>query len=177
MSTTNTSTFIPAQSTDNIWPVITTENAKQMVKEAATVTMQALKGLWGQDARHCRKVAELVWAQLGMVCMVVDHLPLAFEVPWHLNAIDMLMIDLVMIFSMQKWLPFNQMMMAWGADVKDHAWYHLHHQPKSHPNYKVMEELTWPSLRAKHQAQPMDKGKGKELGRDEAQGIQLPGEH
>ncbi|KAI6002174.1 hypothetical protein F5J12DRAFT_783941 [Pisolithus orientalis] len=121
MSTTNTSTFIPAQSTDNIQLVITTENAKQMVEEAARVTMQVLRGLWGQDAKHWGKVAQLVWAQL------------------------------------------------------DHAWYHLHHQPKSHPYYKVMEELTRPSSRAKHQAQPVDEGKGKELGMDEAQRIWLPG--
>ncbi|KAI6142693.1 hypothetical protein BKA82DRAFT_28979 [Pisolithus tinctorius] len=37
-----------------------------------------------------------------------------------------------------------------------------------------MEELTRPSLRAEHQAQPVDKGKGKELGMDEAQGTRLP---
>ncbi|KAI6000134.1 hypothetical protein F5J12DRAFT_784447 [Pisolithus orientalis] len=109
MSTANTSTFIPAQLTDNIQPVITTENAKWMVEEAARVTMQALRGLQGQDTKHWGKVAQLVWAQL----------------------------------------------------------------PKSHPYYKVMEELTRPSSRAKHQAQPVDKGKGKELGTDEAQRIQL----
>ncbi|KAI6144726.1 hypothetical protein BKA82DRAFT_32084 [Pisolithus tinctorius] len=130
MSTANTSTFILAQLTDNIQPVITTENAKQMVKEAAMVIMQALRGLWGQDTRHQGKVDQLVWAQLGMVCMVVDHLPLAFKMPPHLIAIDMHMIDPVMIFAMQTWLSFNQMMMAQEADVKDHAWYHLHHQPK-----------------------------------------------
>ncbi|KIO08668.1 hypothetical protein M404DRAFT_22530 [Pisolithus tinctorius Marx 270] len=151
MSTTNTSTFILAQSTDNIQLVITAENTKQMVEEAARVTMQELKGLCGRDGMHWRKVAQLVWAQLGMVCTVVQHLPLAFEIPLHLIAIDMHM-----------------------ADVKDHPWYRLHHQPKSHPYYKVMEELTGPSLRAEHQAQPVDKGKGKELGTDEAQGTQLP---
>ncbi|KIO00981.1 hypothetical protein M404DRAFT_28978 [Pisolithus tinctorius Marx 270] len=75
MSTANTSTFIPAQSTDNIQPVITAENAKQMVEEAARVTMQELKGLRGRDGMHWRKVAQLVWAQLGMVHMVVQHLP------------------------------------------------------------------------------------------------------
>ncbi|KAI6010724.1 hypothetical protein F5J12DRAFT_781726 [Pisolithus orientalis] len=47
------------------------------------------------------------------------------------------------------------------------------HMPKSHPYYKVMEELTRPSSRAKHQAQLVDKGKGKELGMDEAQRIWL----
>ncbi|KAI5993751.1 hypothetical protein F5J12DRAFT_963383 [Pisolithus orientalis] len=113
MSTTNTSTFILAQSTNNTQLVITTENAKQMVEEAARVTMQ------------------------GMVHMVVEHLPPAFEIPLHLIAIDM-------------------------------------HMPKSHPYYKVIEELTRPLSRAKHQAQPVDKGKGKELGTDEAQGIWLP---
>ncbi|KAI5989802.1 hypothetical protein F5J12DRAFT_786605 [Pisolithus orientalis] len=131
MSTTNTSTFILAQSTDNIQPVITTENAKQMVEEAARVTMQALRGLWGWDTKHWGKVAQLVWAQL--------------------------------------------MMTAQEANVKDHVWYCLHHQPKSHPYYKVMEELTGPLLRAKHQAQLVDKGKGKELGMDEAQRTWLPG--
>ncbi|KAI6139442.1 hypothetical protein BKA82DRAFT_4020200 [Pisolithus tinctorius] len=117
------------------------------VKEAARLTMQALRGLWGQDGTHWHKVAQLVWAQLGMVCMVVEHLPLAFKIPPHLIAIDMHM---------------------------DHPWYRLHHQPKSHPYYKVMEQLTGPSSRAEHQAQPVDKGKGKELGMDEAQGIGLP---
>ncbi|KAI5984486.1 hypothetical protein F5J12DRAFT_787568 [Pisolithus orientalis] len=97
MSTANTSILIPAQSTNNIQPVITAENAKWMVKEAARVTMQALRGLQGQDAKHWGKVAQLVWAQL----------------------------------------------------------------PKSHPYYKVMEELTRPLSSAKHQAQPVDKGKGK----------------
>ncbi|KAI6155586.1 hypothetical protein BKA82DRAFT_17560 [Pisolithus tinctorius] len=152
MSTTNTSTFILAQSTDNIQPVITAENAKQMVKEAARVTMQELKGLRGQDSMHWCKAAQLVWAQLGMVCTVVQHLPPAFEIPPHLIAIDMHM-----------------------ADVKDHPWYWRHHQPKFHPYYKVMEELTGPSSRAEYQAQPVDKGKGKELGTDEAQGTWLPG--
>ncbi|KAI5993811.1 hypothetical protein F5J12DRAFT_785933 [Pisolithus orientalis] len=38
-----------------------------------------------------------------------------------------------------------------------------------------MEELTGPSLRAKHQAQLVDKGKGKELGTDETQRIWLLG--
>ncbi|KAI6147874.1 hypothetical protein BKA82DRAFT_4339484 [Pisolithus tinctorius] len=90
--------------------IITTENAKQMVKEAARVTMQELRGLWGWDSTHWCKVAQLMWAQL----------------------------------------------------------------PKSHPYYKVMEELTGPLSRAEHQAQLVDKGKGKELGTDEAQGIQLP---
>ncbi|KAI6028904.1 hypothetical protein F5J12DRAFT_780415 [Pisolithus orientalis] len=174
MSTTNTSTFILAQSTDNIQPVITAENAKQMVKEAASVTMQALRGLWGWDAKHWGKVAQLVWAQLGMVHTVVEHLPPAFEIPLHLIAIDMHMVDLATIFAMQMWPPFNQMMMAREANVKDHAWYCLCHQPKSHPYCKVMEELTRPSLRAKHQAQLVDKGKGKELGMDEAQRTQLP---
>ncbi|KAI6000964.1 hypothetical protein F5J12DRAFT_784213 [Pisolithus orientalis] len=116
MSTANTSTFIPAQLTDNIQPVITTENAKWMVKEAARVTMQALRGLWGQDTKHWGKAA-----QLGMVHMAVEHLPPAFEIPLHLIAINM---------------------------------------------HMVMEELTRPSSRAKHQAQPVDKGKGKELGTD-----------
>ncbi|KAI6140522.1 hypothetical protein BKA82DRAFT_4363365 [Pisolithus tinctorius] len=37
-----------------------------------------------------------------------------------------------------------------------------------------MEELTGPSSRAEHQAQLVDKGKGKELGTDEAQGTWLP---
>ncbi|KIN95186.1 hypothetical protein M404DRAFT_34381 [Pisolithus tinctorius Marx 270] len=157
MSTANTSTFILAQSTDNIQPVITTENAKQMVEEAARVTMQELKGLRGWDGMHWRKAAQLVWAQLGMVRTVVQHLPLAFEIPPHLIAIDMHMVDLAII-----------------ANVKDHPWYHLRHQPKSHPYYKVMEELTGPLSRAKHQAQPVDKGKGKELGTDEAQGTRLP---
>ncbi|KAI5988636.1 hypothetical protein F5J12DRAFT_786816 [Pisolithus orientalis] len=115
MSTTNTSTFIPAQLTDNIQPVITAENAKWMVEEAT----------------------RLMWAQLTQP-------------------------------------PVNQMMMVQEADVKDHAWYCLHHQPKSHPYYKVMEELTRPLLRVKHQAQLVDKGKGKELGTDEAQRIWLP---
>ncbi|KAI5996893.1 hypothetical protein F5J12DRAFT_896022 [Pisolithus orientalis] len=73
MSTTNTSTFILAQLTNNIQPVITAENAKQMVEEAARVAMQALRGLWGQDAKHWGKVAQLVWAQLGMVHMVVEQ--------------------------------------------------------------------------------------------------------
>ncbi|KAI6141236.1 hypothetical protein BKA82DRAFT_35471 [Pisolithus tinctorius] len=152
MSTTNTSTFIPEQSTDNIQPVITTENAKQMVEEAARLTMQALRGLRGQDGTHWRKVAQLVWAQLGMVHTVVEHLPPAFKIPPHLIAIDMHMVDLAIIF----------------ADVKDHPWYRLRHQPKSHPYYKVMEKLTRPSLRAEHQAQPVDKGKGKELGSEHA---------
>ncbi|KAI6154905.1 hypothetical protein BKA82DRAFT_22454 [Pisolithus tinctorius] len=173
-NTANTSAFVLAQLTNNIWPVISTENAKWMVKEAATVTMQALRGLHGWDTRHRGKVAQLVWAQLGMVCMVVDHLPPAFKMHPHLIAINMHMIDLATIFAMQKWLPFNQMMTAQEGNVKDHAWYCLHHQPKSHLYYKVMEELTWPSLRAEHQAQPMDKGKGTELATDEAQGIWLP---
>ncbi|KAI6154757.1 hypothetical protein BKA82DRAFT_23295 [Pisolithus tinctorius] len=177
MSTTSTSTFIPAQSTDNIQLVITAENAKQVVKEAARVTMQELRGLQGWDSMHWCKVAQLVWAQLGMVCMVVEHLPPAFKIPLHLIAINMHMVDLAIIMVMQMWPPFNQMMMAQEANVKDHPWYCLHHQPKSHPYYKVMEELTGPLSRAKHQAQPVDKGKGKELGMDEAQGIQLPGEH
>ncbi|KAI5983683.1 hypothetical protein F5J12DRAFT_787761 [Pisolithus orientalis] len=110
MSTANTSTFIPAQSPNNIQMVITTENAKWMVEEAARVTMQALRGLWGQDAKHWGKVAQLVWAQLGMVCTVVEHLPLAFEIPLHLIAIDMHMVDLATIFAMQTWLPFNQIL-------------------------------------------------------------------
>ncbi|KAI5999824.1 hypothetical protein F5J12DRAFT_784598 [Pisolithus orientalis] len=38
MSIANTSTFIPAQSPNNIQMVITTENAKWMVEEAARVT-------------------------------------------------------------------------------------------------------------------------------------------
>ncbi|KAI6146670.1 hypothetical protein BKA82DRAFT_34519 [Pisolithus tinctorius] len=174
MSTANTSTFVLAQSTNNIQPVITTENAKQMVKEAARLTMQALRGLWGQDGMHWHKVAQLVWAQLGMVHTVVEHLPLAFEIPPHLIAINMHMVDPAIIFVTQTWPPFNQMMTAQEANVKDHPWYHLHHQPKSHPYYKVMEQLTGPLSRAKHQAQPVDKGKGKELGTDEAQGIRLP---
>ncbi|KIN97113.1 hypothetical protein M404DRAFT_32577 [Pisolithus tinctorius Marx 270] len=174
MSTANTSTFILAQSTDNIQPAITTENAKQMVKEAARVTMQELKGLWGWDGTHWCKVAQLVWAQLGMVHTVVQHLPPAFEIPPHLIAIDMHMVDPAIIVATQMWPPFNQMMMAREADVKDHPWYRLRHQPKSHPYYKVMEELTGPSSRAKHQAQLVDKGKGKELGMDEAHGTWLP---
>ncbi|KAI6139485.1 hypothetical protein BKA82DRAFT_30109 [Pisolithus tinctorius] len=174
MSTANTSTFILAQLTNNIQPVITAENAKQMVKEAARVTMQELKGLWGQDSTHWHKVAQLVWAQLGMVHTVVQHLPPVFEIPPHLIAIDMHMVDLAIIQVMQMWPPFNQMMTAQEANVKDHPWYRLHHQPKSHPYYKIMEELTGPSLRAEHQAQPVDKGKGKELGTEESQGIQLP---
>ncbi|KAI6154966.1 hypothetical protein BKA82DRAFT_22383 [Pisolithus tinctorius] len=174
MSTANTSTFIPAQSTNNIQPVITAENAKQMVEEAARVTMQELKGLRGRDGTHWCKAAQLVWAQLGMVCTVVQHLPPAFEIPPHLIAIDMHMVDLAIIMVTQTWPPFNQMMMAREADVKDHPWYHLHHQPKSHPYYKVMEELSGPSSRAEHQAQLVDKGKGKELGMDEAQGTRLP---
>ncbi|KAI5991071.1 hypothetical protein F5J12DRAFT_786404 [Pisolithus orientalis] len=137
----------------NIWLAITAENAKQMVEEAAMVTMQVMKGLQGQDSKHWRKVVEIVWAQLGMVQMVVDHLPPAFKLLLHLIAI--------------KWTPFNQMM-------TDHAWYQLCQQPKSHPYYKVMEELTWPLLRARQQAQPVDKGKGKELGTDGDQGIQVP---
>ncbi|KAI6010798.1 hypothetical protein F5J12DRAFT_891297 [Pisolithus orientalis] len=112
MSTTNTSTFVPAQLTDNIQPVITTENAKQMVKEAARVTVQALRGLQGWDAKHWGKVAQLVWAQLGMVHMVVEHLPPAFEIPPHLIAIDMHMVDPATIFATQMWPPFNQMMTA-----------------------------------------------------------------
>ncbi|KAI6147697.1 hypothetical protein BKA82DRAFT_4014876 [Pisolithus tinctorius] len=174
MSTANTSTFIPAQSTDNIQPVITAENAKQMVEEAARVTMQELKGLRGRDGTHWRKAAQLVWAQLGMVRTVVQHLPPAFEIPPHLIAIDMHMVDPAIIVVMQTWPPFNQMMTAREADVKDHPWYRLRHQPKSHPYYKVMEELTGPSSRAEHQAQLVDKGKGKELGTDEAQGTRLP---
>ncbi|KAI6144305.1 hypothetical protein BKA82DRAFT_4016999 [Pisolithus tinctorius] len=174
MSTANTSTFIPAQSTDNIQPVITAENAKQMVEEAARVTMQELKGLRSQDGTHWCKAAQLVWAQLGMVRTVVQHLPPAFEIPPHLIAIDMHMVDPAIIVATQTWPPFNQMMTAREANVKDHPWYRLRHQPKSHPYYKVMEELTGPSLRAEHQAQPVDKGKGKELGTDEAQGTRLP---
>ncbi|KAI6002576.1 hypothetical protein F5J12DRAFT_947380 [Pisolithus orientalis] len=161
MSTTNTSTFILAQSTDNIQPVITTENAKWMVEEAARVTMQALRGLWGWDAKHWGKVAQLVWAQLGMVCMVVEHLLPAFKIPLHLIAINMHMVDLATIFAMQMWLPFNQMMMAQEADMKDHAWYCLHHQPKSHPYYKVMAEFTRPLSRAKHEDSPWIRGRGK----------------
>ncbi|KAI6141475.1 hypothetical protein BKA82DRAFT_19913 [Pisolithus tinctorius] len=152
----------------------TAENAKQMVEEAARVTMQELKGLQGWDGTHWRKVAQLVWAQLGMVRMVVQHLPLAFEIPLHLIAIDMHMVDLAIIVVTQTWPPFNQMMMAREANVKDHPWYRLRHQPKSHPYYKVLEELTGPSSRAKHQAQPVDKGKGKEVGMDEVQGTRLP---
>ncbi|KAI5983606.1 hypothetical protein F5J12DRAFT_787808 [Pisolithus orientalis] len=72
MSTTNTSTFIPAQSTDNIQPVITAENAKWMVEEAARVTMQALRGLQGWDAKHWGKVAQLVWAQLDVATFQPD---------------------------------------------------------------------------------------------------------
>ncbi|KAI6020042.1 hypothetical protein F5J12DRAFT_781066 [Pisolithus orientalis] len=98
--------------TNNIQLVITTENAKQMVKEAARVTMQALRGLWGWDTKHWGKAAQLVWAQLGMVQMVVEHLPLAFKIPPHLIAIDMHMVDPATIFAMQMWPPFNQMMMA-----------------------------------------------------------------
>ncbi|KAI6144667.1 hypothetical protein BKA82DRAFT_26786 [Pisolithus tinctorius] len=112
MSTANTSTFIPAQSTNNIQLVITTENAKQMVKEAARVTMQELKGLQGWDGMLWCKVAQLVWAQLGMVHMVVQHLPPAFKIPPHLIAIDMHMVDLAIIQVMQTWPPFNQMMTA-----------------------------------------------------------------
>ncbi|KAI5993812.1 hypothetical protein F5J12DRAFT_896929 [Pisolithus orientalis] len=67
MSTANTSTFILAQLTDNIQLVITAENAKWMVEEAARVTMQALRGLQGWDTKHWGKAAQLVWAQLGMV--------------------------------------------------------------------------------------------------------------
>ncbi|KAI6155975.1 hypothetical protein BKA82DRAFT_31128 [Pisolithus tinctorius] len=177
MSTTNTSTFIPAQSTNNIQPVITAENAKQMVEEAARVTMQELKGLRGQHGMHWCKVAQLVWAQLGMVHTVVQHLPPAFKIPPHLIAIDMHMVDPAIIQVMQTWPSFNQMMTAREADVKDHPWYRLHHQLKSHPYYKVMGELTGPLSRAEYQAQLVDKGKGKELGTDEAQGIWLPGEH
>ncbi|KIN95196.1 hypothetical protein M404DRAFT_34389 [Pisolithus tinctorius Marx 270] len=139
MSTANTSTFILAQLTNNIQPVIL--------------------------------------AQSGSACVgpaVVQHLPLAFEIPPHLIAIDMHMVDPAIIVATQMWPPFNQRMMAGEADVKDHSWYRLCHQPKSHPYYKVMEELTGPSSRAEHQAQPVDKGKGKELGTDEAQGTRLP---
>ncbi|KAI5998346.1 hypothetical protein F5J12DRAFT_784930 [Pisolithus orientalis] len=167
MSTANTSTFIPAQLTDNIQPVITAENAKQMVEEAARVTMQALRGLQGQDAKHWGKAAQLVLAQLGMVHTVVEHLPPAFKIPLHLIAINMHMVDPATIFATQMWPPFNQMMMAQEADCEGSC------MPKSHPYYRVMEELTGPSLRAEHQAQLVDKGKGKELGTDEAQGIQL----
>ncbi|KAI6145950.1 hypothetical protein BKA82DRAFT_32470 [Pisolithus tinctorius] len=168
MSTTNTSTFVLAQSTNNIQPVITAENAKQMVEEAARLTMQALRGLRGQDGTHWCKVAQLVWAQLGIVHTVVEHLPPAFKIPPHLIAINMHMVDPAIIFAMQKWPPFNQMMMAREANVKDHPWYRLHHQLKSHPYYKVMEQLTGPSSRAEHQAQPVDKGKGRELGSEHA---------
>ncbi|KAI6002610.1 hypothetical protein F5J12DRAFT_783783 [Pisolithus orientalis] len=83
------------------------------------------------------------------------------------------MVDPATTFATQMWPPFNQMMTAQEAKVKDHAWYCLCHQPKSHPYYKVMEELTRPLSRAKHQAQLVDKGKGKELGTDEAQRIWL----
>ncbi|KAI6157455.1 hypothetical protein BKA82DRAFT_26284 [Pisolithus tinctorius] len=92
----------------------------------------------------------------------------------HLIAIDMLMINQQMSFATQKWPPFEQMMTAQEADVKDHTWYQLSQQPKSHPYYKVMEELTQPSPRARQQAQPVDKGKGKELCMDGDQGIQVP---
>ncbi|KAI5998975.1 hypothetical protein F5J12DRAFT_895384 [Pisolithus orientalis] len=137
MSTTNTSTFILAQSTNNIQPVITTENAKQIVEEAARVTMQALRGLQGQDAKHWGKAAQLVEWSAWLLNIYPQH----SEIPPHLIAINMHMVDLA--------------------------------TPKSHPYYKVMEELTGPSSRAKHQAQPVDKGKGRELGMDEAQGIWL----
>ncbi|KAI6148018.1 hypothetical protein BKA82DRAFT_4015089 [Pisolithus tinctorius] len=113
-------------------------------------------------------------AQMGMVHVVIDHLPLAFKILLHLIAINMLMINLQMSFAMQKQPPFKQMMTAQEADVKDHAWYQLCRQLKSHPYYKVMEELTWPSSRARQQAQPVDKGKGKELGMDGDQGTWVP---
>ncbi|KAI6144217.1 hypothetical protein BKA82DRAFT_4358659 [Pisolithus tinctorius] len=141
-----------------------------MVEEAARVTMQELKGLRGRDGTHWRKAAQLVeWS-----ARLFNIYPWHSRFPPHLIAIDMHMVDPAIIVATQTWPPFNQMMTAREADVKDHPWYRLRHQPKSHPYYKVMEELTGPSSRAEHQAQPVDKGKGKELGTDEAQGTRLP---
>ncbi|KAI6140345.1 hypothetical protein BKA82DRAFT_4019596 [Pisolithus tinctorius] len=101
-----------AQSTDNIQPVITTENAKADGRGGCQGYNAGTKRASRPDGTHWRKAAQLVWAQLGMVRTVVQHLPLAFEIPPHLIAIDMHMVDPAIIVAMQTWPPFNQMMTA-----------------------------------------------------------------